>query len=46
MPSASSSGAPFGNRASGKLVDEIRFADLDKTTGGKYSRVSFVRRAW
>jgi hypothetical protein len=46
MRSVSFCGGQPGIPVFGKLVDGIRFVDLDGTSGGKYSRVSFVRRPW
>jgi hypothetical protein len=46
MLSASFCGGQLGIPVLGKLVDVIRFAGPGGTSGGKYSRVSFVRRPW
>jgi hypothetical protein len=46
MPSASSCGVRLGIPVFDKLVDGIRFVGPDGTSGGKYSKVSFVRRPW
>jgi len=47
MPFVSSGGGRIGNPVFGKLFDGgIQSSDLDGTTGGKYSRVSFGRRPW
>jgi hypothetical protein len=46
MLSAFSSGGHPGIPVCGTFVGVIRFVGLVGTSGGNYSRVSFVRRPW